>query len=843
MGNKLRLGYKRFVLAAVLVILVAIGLTPDIFGQIIVSSSDYTQVVFSETEEYTGTGNQILNLTRLENSGEQAVLSSNYRMLWSNPVNSVNGDKSPLYKTSNLFNSTSLVLDTREERKGIFATFSIKNNTGKFIEGLNLTFDWALEEGSEIDLIYKYKSPLSGSGAAEPAGTDLISENRIDGLISLFEKVSIYEILLKPGDELEVTVLWDSNTLNSEIALNKIGITPVIFDSENSINTGSLLVTEIMPSTETSGGEIQFVEIYNASGNPVSLRGLEFVGQNFHGIIDKNVTLDPYCFFVVGKSDISNLPFDFDYEFQNMNLPSSGGSLKILFHDREIVKASYSSITENASWKLNHFSEAYDGYTSMSSFIESDELFAGSIKASPGHAGKASRIFTNSFNHHTWHLTSLPGIPENSLNKNFRVPFYSMNIDQDLKEPFWEPVSINDLEQGQVVLIYPTDELSGRKLTTVENNSQSEFNYKPTPHLPYSVAGNPFPDVITTANLRLDNGESYSGAVQVWNAPDKTFELVKNSTDTISVWQAFIYNSSAAGSGLMVVNDSENDINRNASFVSFELTVSDEKELLITDRAAMVEFDVRQEMEKNITTDVNLPKFFPISIQNQNNEDSFALLYITQSETSTPNSYLKIINNQDQAKTEFYLTPIASKFSGNGTLNWNMQHLNTDEEEFILHDLKQGEQLKMNALGSYTFALEENGFNILPQVNNKPGLYTIHESSVKPRFKVEIKRRDADNISRLSETGEIPKEIKLDQNYPNPFNPVTTIRFYLPDRTAVKISIFNIVGQRVATLIENILPEGEHTISWDASEMPSGIYIAQLETGNRVLTRKMTLLK
>ncbi len=94
-----------------------------------------------------------------------------------------------------------------------------------------------------------------------------------------------------------------------------------------------------------------------------------------------------------------------------------------------------------------------------------------------------------------------------------------------------------------------------------------------------------------------------------------------------------------------------------------------------------------------------------------------------------------------------------------------------------------------------------------------------------------------------SEDVDLPQELDLHQNYPNPFNPVTTISFYLPENTEVRLSVFNIVGQPVAELVNGSLSAGEHTVEWDASDMPSGMYIYQLEVGSRIMTRKMTLVK
>ncbi|HCD51448.1 MAG TPA: hypothetical protein DEQ34_03305, partial [Balneolaceae bacterium] len=84
---------------------------------------------------------------------------------------------------------------------------------------------------------------------------------------------------------------------------------------------------------------------------------------------------------------------------------------------------------------------------------------------------------------------------------------------------------------------------------------------------------------------------------------------------------------------------------------------------------------------------------------------------------------------------------------------------------------------------------------------------------------------------------------QLHQNYSNPFNPATTISIYLPESLPVKLSVFNIVGQPVAVLAEGVLPGGDHEFEWDATGLPSGMYIYQLEVGANIFTRKMTLVK
>jgi hypothetical protein len=98
-------------------------------------------------------------------------------------------------------------------------------------------------------------------------------------------------------------------------------------------------------------------------------------------------------------------------------------------------------------------------------------------------------------------------------------------------------------------------------------------------------------------------------------------------------------------------------------------------------------------------------------------------------------------------------------------------------------------------------------------------------------------------VADEDEVADAPKELELRQNFPNPFNPVTTITFYLPETQEVRLSIFNIVGQPVAVLVDGPLSAGEQQFDWDATDKPSGMYIYQLEVGKSVMTRKMTLVK
>jgi hypothetical protein len=96
-------------------------------------------------------------------------------------------------------------------------------------------------------------------------------------------------------------------------------------------------------------------------------------------------------------------------------------------------------------------------------------------------------------------------------------------------------------------------------------------------------------------------------------------------------------------------------------------------------------------------------------------------------------------------------------------------------------------------------------------------------------------------ISLINEI--IPEKYELFPNYPNPFNPSTNIKFSLPAADKVKLEIFNILGENVATLIDGEMKEGFHSVTFDAGSLPSGIYIYRLQTNNFSQTKKMMLVK
>jgi hypothetical protein len=97
----------------------------------------------------------------------------------------------------------------------------------------------------------------------------------------------------------------------------------------------------------------------------------------------------------------------------------------------------------------------------------------------------------------------------------------------------------------------------------------------------------------------------------------------------------------------------------------------------------------------------------------------------------------------------------------------------------------------------------------------------------------------------LDELGliDVPKTMMLSQNYPNPFNPTTQIEYQLPEATSVRLSVFNLLGQEVAVLVNERKDAGTYTATWNAGSLSSGVYMYRLQVGANVITKRMTLIK
>ncbi|MBK8129936.1 MAG: T9SS type A sorting domain-containing protein [bacterium] len=131
-----------------------------------------------------------------------------------------------------------------------------------------------------------------------------------------------------------------------------------------------------------------------------------------------------------------------------------------------------------------------------------------------------------------------------------------------------------------------------------------------------------------------------------------------------------------------------------------------------------------------------------------------------------------------------------------------------------------------------------------PAVQSTSCMIVMHDSSTSGDFGTGCGFTDTLEIVLPSDEQPIvPREFALAQNYPNPFNPSTVIEYSLPRDGEVDLAIFNLMGQRVATLVNGKMTAGSYRADWNAESMATGMYFYRLQMGSEVLTRKMLLMK
>jgi hypothetical protein len=90
---------------------------------------------------------------------------------------------------------------------------------------------------------------------------------------------------------------------------------------------------------------------------------------------------------------------------------------------------------------------------------------------------------------------------------------------------------------------------------------------------------------------------------------------------------------------------------------------------------------------------------------------------------------------------------------------------------------------------------------------------------------------------------DLPMQYALEQNYPNPFNPTTSIKYALPQASYVKLTIYDILGRAVNVLVNGMQPPGYKSVSFNGSQLPSGVYLYRLQAGTYSATKKLLLMK
>ena len=183
-----------------------------------------------------------------------------------------------------------------------------------------------------------------------------------------------------------------------------------------------------------------------------------------------------------------------------------------------------------------------------------------------------------------------------------------------------------------------------------------------------------------------------------------------------------------------------------------------------------------------------------------------------------------------------------SLMGGEVTLSWPEMNNIPSEWKITLTDKKLNRKIDLKSAKNYLFEAEGSQAKIANKkpfspFNPKP--FQKEKAVNDARFLITINPNVPDGLI----DDNIPDQFTLEQNYPNPFNPTTNIKFEIAETSDVTLNVYNVMGQRVASLVNEVKAPGTYEIAWDAQEMASGIYYYRLRAGGVVFNRQMTLIK
>jgi hypothetical protein len=145
------------------------------------------------------------------------------------------------------------------------------------------------------------------------------------------------------------------------------------------------------------------------------------------------------------------------------------------------------------------------------------------------------------------------------------------------------------------------------------------------------------------------------------------------------------------------------------------------------------------------------------------------------------------------------------------------------------------------ALGAMRFSVGRTTYTVRDSI----GVISWYDAVSLCSFDLTSARIDGTQIYTgvLSNDKRTPERALLEQNFPNPFNPTTTIRYGLPHRSHVAITVFNTLGQQVSQLRKGEVDAGYHEVRFDGSGLPSGVYFCRMQTEEFVQTKKLVLVR
>ena len=354
----------------------------------------------------------------------------------------------------------------------------------------------------------------------------------------------------------------------------------------------------------------------------------------------------------------------------------------------------------------------------------------------------------------------------------------------------------------------------------------------------FNLIGNPFPEYFDLRSLVMNGGSLASNVAQIWDGDIGSYVLSTEQEGQIAPYQGFFVQNGDASSVTFSTDRPPKKIlarkvSNNPSdpaIIGFEVSDADSGRIL--DKATALYFS---DSATPGWDSWDMQKLSPL-------QSDYAILGI-RSTDGTGDAILKAEESQPlslNAPVTFDLTISGVKASGHRLLTWPVWRNIPEFWKIRLKDLKTQTVIDMRTDSLYQFTVDKTqhktvGTGLELPVNVGSKIADIPGA----RFEVTI----TPNLTDVENNSLRPDKVKLSPNYPNPFNPETKIKFYLPDAMRARITVYDILGRRVAVLMDANSVAGWHTVTWKAENVSSGVYFYRLETTAKVLIHKMLLIK
>lgn len=407
-------------------------------------------------------------------------------------------------------------------------------------------------------------------------------------------------------------------------------------------------------------------------------------------------------------------------------------------------------------------------------------------------------------------------------------------------EPITSMYDVIESARGFITYVYTDDryqlegefpkniQVTGQEPVSVEDISLT-FTDRDTPENDgWNLLGNPFNSDISLASLNLESNPELDNFVYVWDHEFGDYialDADDASVEELSAFQGFFIKANADEQTIDIPESARTDYQ--APHVAIAAGERNFAEIVLalegnSKRAIKVRFRQDGSKARNVydayrLMPAELPdKLFYMEVKNQP-------LTVKSIGTESDKEILLPIFLEAKEQDEVLLI---SKIKGLPD-DWNVK----------LRSLETGESQKLaseNTLRLSTMVMDKDRFE------DNSGL-TLPISNEDPEYELVITPGTA--LSTDEERIEIPTEFSLSQNYPNPFNPVTRISYQLPNHSHVQLTVYDMLGRRIAKLVDESQNPGNYEVNFDASQFSTGMYIYRIEAGEFSQTRKMMLVK